>query len=222
VLKLPERHIKTLYRVGSLGGWRNPTADRWIDEGRIEHDDVEPDELTGAYGERILIQIENTRKGTEWLDRDAIADELSQWRYPLHFVDIETSSSPLPHHTGMRPYEVVPFQWSCHTIAEPDAEPTHYDYLNALAHHPGVEFLKSLRSAVGTSGTVLIWSKYELTQLKNLRDRVQRESDSVNIGLCHAVGQGSTPKNADNATPCFPSACPAPTTPPRHLSRWSR
>jgi len=185
----PTRHIKTLYRVGSLGGWRNPTADRWIEEGRIDHDDIEPDELSGAYGERMLIQIENTRNGTEWLDRDAIADEISQWRYPLHFVDFETSSSPLPHHSGMRPYEVVPFQWSCHTIAEPNAEPTHCDYLNTVAHHPGIELLDRLRCAVGTSGTVLIWSKYELTQLKNLKTRLQDEPKDVQADLIDWVSR---------------------------------
>ena len=184
-----ERHIKTLYRVGSLGGGRNPTANRWIEEGRVGHDDIQPNELTGACGERILIQIENTRNGTEWINREAIATELSQWTYPLHFIDFETSSSPLPHHTGMRPYETIPFQWSCHTIAESGANPTHCDFLNTEALYPGLEFLESLRAAIGTSGTVLIWSKYERTQLKNLLNWLQDGREDNAPGLAEWVSR---------------------------------
>ena len=31
----------------------------------------------------------------------------------------------LPYHAGMRPYGHVVFQWSCHTVDAPGAEPRH-------------------------------------------------------------------------------------------------
>lgn len=115
-----ERHIRNLYRVGSLGGWRKPRADAWISEGRVSHDDLDENDLLdasgklGSYGERILVQITHTKSATEWLDERGLRDELSGWEYPLHFIDFEASSSPLPYHLGMRPYQTVVFQWSSH------------------------------------------------------------------------------------------------------------
>ena len=49
--------------------------------------------------------------------------KLKRWEYPLHFIDFETTISALPFHKGMRPYEAVAFQWSCHTIKKPGSEP---------------------------------------------------------------------------------------------------
>lgn len=163
-LAKPERHIRHLYRVGALGGWRNPKANQWIDEGRVSHDDLDENDLLDANGqlgsrcERILIQITHTKTATEWLDKPGLRNELSSWDYPLHFIDFEASASPLPYHHGMRPYQTVVFQWSCHTIAEPGAEPTHQEYLNTTAHYPVVEFLQSLRGAIGNKGTALMWT----------------------------------------------------------------
>ena len=44
----------------------------------------------------------------------------------ITFVDFETATAALPYHKGMSPYETVAFQWSCHTIRQPNAEPEHF------------------------------------------------------------------------------------------------
>ncbi len=62
------------------------------------------------------------------------------------------------------------FHWSCHTIANPGAEPTHQGYLNTECMYGAIEFIQSLRDAVGTNGTAIMWSPYERTQLRNLRE----------------------------------------------------
>lgn len=176
VLAAPERHIRQLYRIGSLGGWQNPTANRWIAEERVSHDDIGEQDLLnargqlGSYGERILIQIMHTRSATEWIDVDGLRAELAGWEYPLHFIDFEATASPLPYHLGMRPYQTVVFQWSCHTIATPGAEPVHRGFLNTESYYPAIEFLGSLRAAIGDKGTAIMWSPYERTQLRNLRE----------------------------------------------------
>jgi len=172
----PERHIRTLYRIGSIGGWQNPKANIWINEGRVSHDSINEQDLRNANGqlgvmaERVLIQIAHTRSATEWIGEQGLRDELSTWEYPLHFIDFEASSSPLPYHAGMRPYQTVVFQWSCHTILRPGAEPTHCGFLNTESYYPAIEFLESLREAIGSEGTALMWSPYERTQLRNLRE----------------------------------------------------
>ena len=167
-----DRHIKDLYKVGALGGAKNPLANQWIADGLVGQDDIDVSGLDGPTVERVAVQIQCTRKNEEWLDKQAISEEISAWSYPLHFVDFETSASPLPYQSGLKPFEIVPFQWSCHSIAAPGDDPVHRDFISASGLHPGTEFLTTLREAVGDVGTMLIWSKYERTQLRNLAKRV--------------------------------------------------
>ena len=60
--------------------------------------------------------------------------------YPLHFVDFEAPREPLPRFPNQHPYDVVPFQWSCHTINGPGAEPEHTDYLEVNPVDPRPAF----------------------------------------------------------------------------------
>lgn len=68
----------------------------------------------------------------------------------------------------MRPYEMSPFQWSCHSIEEPGAEPVHSEWLNVEPEYPGFQLARTLMEQVGYSGTLLMWSKYENTTLRNV------------------------------------------------------
>ncbi|MDZ4849978.1 MAG: DUF2779 domain-containing protein [Pirellulaceae bacterium] len=188
-LAMPERHIRHLYRVGSLGGSLSPRANQWIQDGRVGHDDIETADLCnaggqlGTYGTRMAIQIEHTREGTEWLDSQRLRESINSWDYPLHFIDFEATNSPVPYHSGMRPYQTVVFQWSCHTIESPESEPVHHEYLNTTSRYPAIEFLQSLREAIGDKGTAITWSPYENTQLTNLQAWIQANPESVPAGL---------------------------------------
>ena len=185
----PDRHIRHLHHIGSLGGHQNPRANRWIAEGRVSHDDFEVTDLfnangeLGTYGTRMAVQIEHTRLGSEWLDLQRLRDEIRSWEYPLHFIDFEATNSPVPYHRGMRPYQTVVFQWSCHTIESPGGEPVHREYLNTTTVYPAIEFLQSLREAVGNRGTAITWSHYERTQLNNLQTWIRANPGAVPAGL---------------------------------------
>lgn len=196
-LAKPERHIRHLYRLGSLGGSEKGTSktDELIALGLVDQDKVVADDLRNAsgklssYAERILIQIEHGKAGTEWFDEEALAAELASWRYPLHFIDFEASASPLPYHKGMRPYQTVVFQWSCHTISGPTAEPVHREFLNTESQMPAREFLESLREAIGVEGTPIMWSPYENTQLRNLADWLRRTAPDTPADLLEWVDE---------------------------------
>jgi hypothetical protein len=129
--------------------------------------DIPLDELKGKRGERQLIQIENTRTNKEWASSE-LRTEIDSWQYPLHFIDFETCTTALPFHRNMRPYEMSAFQWSCHTIKTPGAEPIHTEWLNLDAKFPSFKFAESLMQQLGYSGTVLMWSPHENTTLRNI------------------------------------------------------
>jgi hypothetical protein len=88
---------------------------------------------------------------------DRVAESLTERGFPA-----------VPYHAGMSPYRsIVLFQWSCHKIAFPGAPVEHFEYLNTEPSMPNDRFIAALREVLGSSGTVLTWSSYENTQLRN-------------------------------------------------------
>jgi hypothetical protein len=123
-------HLFDMHRVSSVGGRNAPRANALLREGKASLLDLSEDEITGdidrigAPAWRQRIQLAHTRSGLEYrgLELDQLAD---RYPYPLHFIDFESTGPAIPYHAGMRPYETIAFQWSCHTIREPGAQPEH-------------------------------------------------------------------------------------------------
>ena len=112
-----------------------------------------------------------------------LVEVLRGLEYPLHFIDFEASRIPVPYLPGMKPYEQVAFQFSCHTLASPDAtEMQHSQWLNLRDVYPNNEFVRELRNAIGDRGTVLVWSHYEKSTLRGVR-RQLRERGLLDASL---------------------------------------
>jgi hypothetical protein len=97
----------------------------------------------------------------------------------MHFIDFETSRLALPYHKAMRPYGLVAFQWSCHTIGAFGDTPRHTDWLNMVDVWPNQAFAESLRRAIGDEGPVLTWSHFEGTTLKQIVPELTRFGHDV-------------------------------------------
>lgn len=54
--------------------------------------------------------------GDTYLDIAGLKNEMSSWKFPLHFIDFETSAVALPFYDKMRPYEQIAFQFSHHGV----------------------------------------------------------------------------------------------------------
>ena len=178
-LASPTPHIFDLWKFGSTRLDGHPAGDRMIERRTTSLYDVTPDLLVKKDGSatkdsgRQLVQIEHSRSGTEWVGRD-LGPALDALEYPLHFIDFETSQLAVPYHAGMRPYERVAFEWSCHTIARPGDEPRHAEWLNTADSWPNESFARSLRDVLGDRGTVLTWSHYEGNILAEIHEQLTR------------------------------------------------
>ena len=171
-----EPNLLDYYHVTSIQRSRgiiNPLIGR----GRVKLSDVEEADLVkadgtvGSINERQRIQREYTLADREYFAPD-LKRRLEQLRYPLHFIDFETSRVAVPYHAGMRPYEQVAFQWSCHRIREPKAKLEHFEWLNVTDAFPNFQFAEALMEVLGTDGTFLIWSMHENTVLNEIRQQV--------------------------------------------------
>lgn len=165
----PKFHIKYLTRVGSQSK-SVKAMDLLIQKKKISFDDIVGLLGEGTSDTRRKIQIEYTKKNEEFINPQ-LKRELESFKYPLHFIDFETSRAALPYHKGMRPYEQITFQWSCHTIKNPGAEPTHGEWLNLETIFPNFKFAEELMAYMnrnGGIGTPFMWSHYENTTLRDI------------------------------------------------------
>jgi hypothetical protein len=90
--------------------------------------------------------------------------------YPRYYLDFETVAPAVPRWTGTRPYEVIPFQWSCH-YEEANGKVQHAEFLDTGGEAPMRRVAESLLRVVGRSGPVLSYSSYERTVINGLRKR---------------------------------------------------
>lgn len=167
-----DNHIKDYYRIGNLYRNINPL----IRKGIVDFDFIiknYPDVIDPEkkIGQRIFLQQKAKKENIEILLPES-KYELQSWKYPLYFIDFETAMHPLPYHKNMRPYEDVIFQWSCHVIDNPKAEPKHFEWISLENDFPNFKFAESLMQTIGNNGTPLMWSSYENTMLNEILDQM--------------------------------------------------
>jgi hypothetical protein len=201
-LAYTEPNIFDLYHGGSIG---NQIAGYYLNELIEERKtclfDIDPERLRTVKGDlgpratRQILQIENTRKNAEWIS-DELQSVVNGLNYPLHFIDFETYTGSLPFHRGMRPYELIAFQWSCHTISAPGAVPVHTQWIHTGEQFPdpdefpNFEFARSLMRQIGSSGTPLMWATHENTVLRTILNQMEVygvEDESLKSWLYHIV-----------------------------------
>ena len=167
-------HIFDLYHVQDVGGRKDPLANRLLAQGKAGLFDIAEKELTrrdgtvGEQSQRQVRQIAYTRANREWVD-DGLGPALEDLVYPLHFIDFETCAPAVPRYRGMRPFETIAFQWSCHLATAPDATLQHSEWLQTADTFPNGAFATALRRRLGDEGSILVWSSHEATVLGAIR-----------------------------------------------------
>jgi len=177
----PNPHVSEMYYVGTIGGSKEPIVNSLIKDGKTSMYDIcesdlkKSDGTVGSRNERQLIQLLNTKNKTEWFSEN-LKSELNQWQYPLYFIDFETSTNAIPFHADMRPYEMIAFQWSCHIVESPDAQPKHLEWINMDYDFPNFKFAESLMEAIGYNGTPLMWATHENTTLRAIYNQMEERN----------------------------------------------
>ena len=181
-----KNHISELYYGGTIGGTSEPLVNvKLKSEKALSIFDYDITDFVttkgevGSRNERQIIQYENTKNGTEYFSEE-LSDELSGWKYPLHFIDFETLTCAIPHHKGMRPYETIAFQWSCHTIEKLGDAPIHSEWINTETTFPNFRFAESLMKQIVETGTPLMWATHENTVLRKILEQLENPDNYVN------------------------------------------
>jgi hypothetical protein len=176
-LAATQPHVLDLYRVTQIGSKEFPDPIPTLLNGnRAGLLDLREDQLgTNSYSARRRIQWRCLQdKTAEYLHPELRAQLLSHQTtsgWPIHFIDFEACDLSLPHHAGLRPFERVAFQWSCHTLDRSGAL-RHREWLNDQREFPNFAFVASLRACIGEEGTVYVWSWYEQTTLRKILEQI--------------------------------------------------
>lgn len=108
--------------------------------------------------------IDTVWSGAPWLGKQGLA-ALDRVVWPAYYLDFEGIAPAVPWFEGQKPYDLSPFQYSIHVRSGPGAETTHFEYLA----DPGLDWRRDLVEALlrdlGLSGSIVVYSAYERTQL---------------------------------------------------------
>ncbi len=156
---LPDDHIGYLPRL-------HASAEEALEELGVESIHDIPDDF--PLSERQRRACTTVQTGEPWFNPE-LGKALESLRYPLYFTDFESVNPAIPRFAGMRPYDQLPFQWSVNLQREPGAEPEHHEFLATDSSDPRREFIASLCSALGKSGSIVVYYQpFESQRLSEL------------------------------------------------------
>jgi len=140
-----------------------------------------PEELTGKEAALYRRMQMAHRTGTARLEAGSEA-LLSPLPYPRYYFDFEGIDLPVPRWAGVRPYEQITFQWSCHLESGPGIF-EHVEYLDLSGDDPSIPCIERMLETIppDSSGPIFVYyQSYEAGRLRELAERhpqYRREAD---------------------------------------------
>ena len=138
--------------------------------------------------ERQWLQIKKVKEkdSSIYFNKEGFQAEMRDWKYPLHFIDFETSAVAIPFTKGRNPYEGVAFQFS-HHIMNKDGSIEHIgEYLNSeRVKFPNFDFIRALKKELeNDNGTIFRYAAHENTFLNIIYDQLKVSGESDKDELC--------------------------------------
>lgn len=133
--------------------------------------------------EEVLKDYRTKMNGDAYLDIAGLKDEMKNWKFPLHFIDFETSAVALPFYEKMHPYEQIAFQFSHHRVDLNDDgtyKVTHAgQFINTeQGHFPNFDFIRALKAELDKdNGTIFRYSNHENTILREIHRQLEDRNE---------------------------------------------
>ncbi len=104
-----------------------------------------------------------------FFDKQMAHEMLQQWNYPLSYFDIEAIAYPIPRYPISRPYQNLPFQFSCHIQRNENSELEHYEFLHDENNDPRLAFIQKMLEILPQNGSIVVYHQtYEVSRFKEL------------------------------------------------------
>jgi hypothetical protein len=152
----------TQYPVAGLGGGKKKLG-VWVMDGYHDIRDVPQSKISSDTQSRIhrvtLNGVPELLPGARILI-EALA-------YPRFYLDFETIGPAIPVWAGTRPYQTLPFQWSCHIERAPGMM-EHAEFLDLSGEPPMRTLAERMITSLETEGPVLMYTSYERRVIRGL------------------------------------------------------
>jgi len=183
--------------------WNTRSKDKFISEGRFFQSQIIPADLLPrtvkkgpvtpgmSASDRQILQItkSNSIDSSVYLDKAGMKDVFTTFKYPLHFIDFETTAVAIPFHKGRRPYEQIAFQFSHHMVYE-DCTIAHAGQWidTQQGKFPNFDFLRALKKQLDSdSGTIFRYAPHENTILNKIYQQLQGSEETDKDELCRWI-----------------------------------
>lgn len=143
-------------------------------------------------------QIMADKNGGLFYDKPALRTWLNDSiEYPLSYLDFEWETFAFPPYQGMKPYDVLCFQYSLHIEEEKNAELIHHEYLGTGDCR--IAFIEHLLADIPDTGTILVFNMdgAEKLRLKQLAKQFPAYSKQL-LRLCDRMVDLSLPFSSGN------------------------
>lgn len=127
----------------------------------------EPLEISRTERQRLQIDKAVKKDDTPYIEIEGLQTTMSKWKFPLHFIDFETTALAIPINKNLHPYEGIAFQFS-HHVANSDGTIEHKgQYLNTdRGVFPSFDFVRALKKELDQDdGTIFRFAAHENTYL---------------------------------------------------------
>jgi len=171
--------------------WNSRKKDKFIKDGKIKLSALTVEDLAPKPGDkpglsvsqRQWLQVEKAqnRDDSPWTDSENLRREMAGWKFPLHFIDFETSMPVIPFKKGRRPYEGIAFQFSHHTVDENGSVAHRGEYLNAVpGTFPNYDFVRMLKLQLETDeGTIFRYHNHENSYLNTVHRQLRADPGEI-------------------------------------------
>jgi hypothetical protein len=148
----------------------------------------QPSEFTGSDAALYCRMQIAHRTGQPVLEPGSAAP-FAALPYPRYYFDFEGIDLPVPRWIGVRPYEQIPFQWSCHIERAPGIF-EHIEFLDLSGNDPSVPCIERMLEAIPPAGPgpiFVYFQTYEAGRLRELAERHPQYGAAVNQYLARLV-----------------------------------
>ncbi|PGK52174.1 phosphomethylpyrimidine kinase [Priestia megaterium] len=117
--RVPEYSVFNIARIGNK-------ALELYQDGIVQLEEI-TDDIKLTANQRAQVDMYTKREVK--VDIPSIKEFLSDFTYPLYFLDFETYQSVIPLYDNVSPYQQLPFQYSLHILSSSDASLEHKEFL---------------------------------------------------------------------------------------------
>ena len=141
--------------------------------------DMDPEEIEGFPLQ--YAQVMASKLGGVFCDHIALNEWMDTIQFPISYLDFEWDTFAIPPYKGMKPFDVLCFQYSLHIESE-SKELTHFDFFGSSDCR--VDFIESLIANVPKEGSILVYNmegaeKLRLIQLSEQFPQYAKELEQI-------------------------------------------